>query len=173
MARFSQLAVVLVLGFAVVGLGVAQPGPGAKVDPYGPITDVRLGELLDGLGVEPAKEVGRSGNYVYDVEVATPEYDFPIRVCLSGSGRVVWLVVGLAELPEEIPPDRLRAVLEAVHVGTGKVQFRLAGDHFAAYLPLDNVAMSPVRLRRGLDDLVNVLLETRHLWDPAKWEKRA
>lgn len=179
MTQFVKLAVALAL-IAVAGTAaVAQPPagktetPAAKADPNGPITDVRLGEMLEGLGLTVKKGTYKSGAAYYDTTVTTKDYDFNVRVGLSPNGRCIWLMAYLEDLPANAPPARLRAILEAINAKTGKMQFRLSGDQLKADQPLDNFAVTAQRLRKELDDFANSLQETDGAWSTKKWNATA
>jgi hypothetical protein len=175
MTQFVKLAVALAL-IAVAGTAAlaAQPEtPAAKADPTAAISDVRLGEMLEGLGVTLKKGTYKSGAAYYDTTVSTKDYDFNVRVGLSPNGRCIWLMAYLDDLPTNTPPERLRALLEAINSKTGKLQFRLVGDQLKADQPIDNFAVTPQRLRKELDDFANSLQETDAVWSTKKWNEKA
>src|SRR4051794_6042056 len=105
MTQFSKTVVALVLGLAAAGVAVAQPTPTtekepAKATPGGPISDVQLGEMLEGLGVEFTRGTYKSGALYFDTKVATKDYDFNVRVGLSPNKRTIWLMSYLDDVPE-------------------------------------------------------------------------
>lgn len=169
MNEFGKLAFALVVALSLVSLGHAQP-PVAKSDPAGAITDVRLGELLDGMGLDPKQGTYDSGAHYFDVKVSSADYDFNIRVGLSPNKRVVWLMANLGNLPTDAAPERLRALLEAINAKTGKLQFRLSGSQLKADQPMDNAGVTASRLRKEIDDFATTLQDTQKIWDATKWE---
>ena len=130
-----------------------------------PVTDTKLGDLLDGLGVNYKKEVTKTGEKFYDVTLTTNDYTFTFRLGLSPSKKYVWMSAYLDDLPEDVDPLRLRAMLEAVNTKTGKLQFRLLKNQIRADQPIDNVELTPNRLRQELDDFVNTLQNLHMLLD--------
>ncbi len=180
MMKLAKVAVVLALvvfGGSVVQAdpvpATATETPAGKADPCAPITDVRLGELLDGLGLAPRKGTYNSGALYYDVTVTSKDYDFNIRVGLSPNKRSVWLMSYLSDIPANAPAERFRGLLEAVNSKTGKMQFRLVGSQLKADQPMDNVAVTSVRLRKELNDMAESLQDTHALWDVSKWTDKA
>jgi hypothetical protein len=183
MTQFTKLALALILVAIVGGTSpanaqpatqpVEQPTPPAPtVDPCGPITDVRLGEMLDRMGLEVKRGTYTSGARYFDLPVATADYDFTIRISLSPNKRVIWLMTYLGDLPPDVPAERLRALLEAINSKTGKLQFRLVGNQLKVDQPLDNFAVTPARLRREIDDLKLTVQATCKVWDAKKWETK-
>lgn len=175
MSHFMKITVAaLILAFATLSLGYTQPAPiPPKADPAAPIDDNRLGEMLEGLGLEITRGSYESGAAYFDAKLTTQDYTFPVRISLSSNKRVIWLSVNLREIPSDTPAERLRGLLEAINTKTGKMQFRLVGNELKANQPLDNAAVTPVRLRREVNELTTTLQDTFRIWDSTKWESAA
>lgn len=170
MTNFA-MTVTTLLALTLTGLTQADtppatPTPAKATD--GAITDAQLGEMLTNLGMEPKPGTYKSGAQYYDVKVVTKDYDLNVRLGLSPNKRSIWLMAYLGDLPANVPVERLKGLLEAINSKTGKMQFRLTGNQLKADQPLDNVGVTPARLRRELDDFGAALQETGHLWDNTK-----
>jgi hypothetical protein len=178
MKTIGTVVLALALGFG--GVVMADPMPEkdkekeapAKVTPGGAITEVQLGEMLEGLGLDIKKGTYKSGALYFDVKLPTGTYDFEVRIALSPNKRTIWLMSYLEDMPANVPAERLKALLEAINSKTGKMQFRLVGDQLKADQPLDNVGVTPARLRRELDDFSATLQSTDALWNVKKWENK-
>lgn len=172
MTHFIKLAMAaLILAVGLVNFGYAEPIPSPpKPDAAAPVDEVRLGDMLEGMGLEITRGTYTSGATYFETKMATTEYTYPVRIGFSPNKRVIWLSVSLGDLPSNTPAERLRALLEAVNSKTGKLQFRLVGDQVKADQPIDNFAVTPIRLRRELTDLTNALQTTFKVWDAKKWE---
>jgi hypothetical protein len=175
MTTLSKLLAALTLTLGTTGLVLADPMPvketpaPAKMTAGEPITDAQLGQMLEGLGLEVKKGTYKSGGLYFDVKVPTKDYEFEVRVALSPNKRCIWLMSYLDDMPTNAEAARLRALLEAINSKTGKLQFRLVGDQLKADQPLDNTAVTAVRLRRELDDFGASLQDTDTLWNVKKW----
>ena len=58
-----------------------------------------------------------------------------------------------------------KAILQAINSQTGKAQLQLSGKILVAKYPLDNVALSPTRVRFALDDFLSGVEASRKAWD--------
>jgi hypothetical protein len=172
----NKLMVALVLALGSTGLVMADPTPEKETPAPAktgmePITDVQLGQMLEGLGLEVKKGTYKSGALYFDVKATSQDYTFDVRVALSPNKRSIWLMSYLDDVPATVEASRLRALLEAINSKTGKMQFRLVGEQLKADQPLDNVGVTPARLRRELDDFAASLQDTDTLWNVKKWKK--
>jgi hypothetical protein len=179
MTYFSKMVYASVLMLGLSGLGQADqksppaPTPAAEtaLAADGSITDEQLGKMLVGLGYEAKLGTYSSGARYYDIKVPTKDFDFSIRLALSPNKRCIWLMAYLSEVPANVTVEQLQALLRAVNTKTGKMQFRMTGMQLKADQPLDNVAVSPSRLKREIDDFAAALADTADLWQfkaPAK-----
>jgi hypothetical protein len=167
------LVTTLVLGLGYASLALADvpyPDNQPARDASDTLTDVKLGEMLDAMGMDPQKGTYKSGANYFDVKLNTRDYELNVRLGLSPNKRCIWLMSNLGKLPADVPAERLKALLQAVNSKTGKMQFRLVGDLLKADQPLDNVKVTASRLRRELDDFADTLQKTGPLWDASKWE---
>jgi hypothetical protein len=164
------LAAVLTLGLTGVVRADQKPADAPKpaAEPTktadGTLTDVQLGQMLEAMGfvVKPGKY--SSGAGYFDIVVTGKGFDFNIRIALSPNSRAIWLMSYVGDVPADATAEQLRAVLRVVNSKTGKMQFRMTGTQLKADQPLDNVAVTPVRLRREIDDFVAALGDTADVW---------
>jgi hypothetical protein len=170
MTYCTSLVFAAVLTLGLCGLAGANENPAPKPvaenpnQASGTITDEQLGQMLVGMGFEPKQGTYSSGARYYDITVPSKEYTFSIRLGLSPNKRSIWLMTYLNDVPANVTVEQLQAVLQAVNSKTGKMQFRMAGMQLKADQPLDNVAVTPARLKREIDDFVATLADTADVW---------
>lgn len=125
----------------------------------------QMGQMLHNLGYESTRGTYTNGAIYFDIQVPRAEYTAPVRVSLSPNGRVFWLTVSLTPCPDDVSAERLTAVLQAINAQTGKAQMVLTNKHLVAKYPLDNVALSPARVRFAIDDFMSGVESSRKAWD--------
>jgi hypothetical protein len=130
----------------------------------GTLTEEQLGQMLAGMGFETKPGTYSSGARYYDISASSKEHTFSIRVALSPNKRSIWLMSYLNDVPANVTVAQLQAVLWAVNSKTGKMQFRMIKSQLKADQPLDNVAVTPARLKREIDDFVLSLEDTADVW---------
>jgi hypothetical protein len=176
----SNLVLATVLALGLTGLVAADPMPTAPTNPApetakttnGALSDEQLGQMLETMGYEVKPGTYQSGARYFDVKLSGSKFEYHVRFSLSPNKRAVWLMVTIAEIPADVTAGQLRTVLEAINVKTGKMQFRVVGKMLNADLPLDNVAVTPVRLRYEITDLVATLDATADVWGFKKPETK-
>lgn len=165
MTHCNKLVLAAALALGLAGFAHADQKPADAAKPAsGTITDVQLGQMLEGMGFEAKPGTYKSGARYFDVTIPVKGFDFTIRLGLSPNARAVWLMSFLGEVPADATTEQLRAVLQAINSKTGKMQFRMTGTQLKADQPLDNVAVTPARLRREIDDFTAALVDTADVW---------
>jgi hypothetical protein len=167
----SKLVLAAVLTIGLNGLVAADPMPTvpskqapepAKVT-LSAITDEHLGQMLEGMGYEVKPGTYQGGGRYFDIQLSS-KFEYYVRFSLSPNKRVVWLAVTLGDMPADVTAAQLQGLLQVVNTKTGKMQLHLAGKTVKAEQPLDNIGVTPVRLRREIEDLVASLDGTADVW---------
>jgi hypothetical protein len=166
MTYCSKLVYAAVLTLGLCGLVAADGKPAAEnpTPANGTVTDEQLGQMLAGMGYEAKPGTYSGGERYFDISVPSKDFTFNIRLGLSPNKRCIWLMVYLGDVPANVTAEQLQAVLRAVNSRTGKMQFRMTGSQLKADQPLDNVAVTPARLKREIDDFVASLTDTADVW---------
>jgi hypothetical protein len=164
------LATALILGLNDLAAAEPMPTEPTKQAPepaktnLSAITDVQLGQMLEAMGYDVKPGTYKSGARYFDVQLPGSKFEYSVRFTLSTNKRVVWLLVSLSDIPADVTAAQLQAVLEVVNAKTGKMQLRLLGKLLKGEQPLDNVGVTPLRLRREIEDMVASLDEIADVW---------
>lgn len=140
-------------------LALAEPKKGVTLD------NESLTTMLDNMGLNP-----KEGNKYVDVMIRESDLDYPVRLSLSPNGRVLWIQVNVAELPEQPPVEPLLNLLRKNANLTGKAQFCIRGKFLLLSQPVDNHDLTPAMLKKELQDICSVAKALERDLNTKEWK---
>lgn len=110
------------------------------------------------------------GRSTFRMKLTRGVWKFPVAVALSPNKEWVWLSVNLDDLPEagKARIDILEKLLQN-NADILPMCFNAAGRRLYLDMPIPVESVKPARLRRDLDDLLDTVVTTEPLWNPAKF----
>lgn len=122
-----------------------------------------LKTMVEAMGYETNVLSSSDQALKFEIKVVTEDFDVPIGVEISGSGRYVWLTALLATDP--ISDEQAKAFLgvtadlQPTHFWTTTRGSTMAG------IALENRGLKPVDLKFGFDKLSSDVVDTADIWD--------
>jgi hypothetical protein len=131
-----------------------------------PLTTESLGPMLHSMGyVHRPNEIG------FVISIVRAEWETIIQLGVNPDGKRVWLFANLCHIPDlqQVKAPILRRVLQETWA-CAPVHFAVhsMNDHSNLYLQraLDNRGITPVRLRKAIEEFDDVIRRTVPIWDP-------
>src|SRR5579871_4846829 len=153
------------------------PPPGgvteSKTVAAAPLTDETLLQMLRGLGFEPENvSAPDSRHKIYRIKLNRDGWNFVLDVQISPDQTVLWVQAYLGQIPatEQIQSEVLVTVLKLNAGGMGKTKFVITTKgELCLWKPVDNVAITPARLRGEMENLAATIKETAPHWKTGRW----
>jgi hypothetical protein len=170
MTRMLLAGTVLVLGMTAL----VQADEPAKTEDKKPaavlMTDARLKEMLDNLGMEFTESKSTTGKAMQRMVMKRTGWTFVVYASVSPNTRYIWLSAPLCPLPST---DKARAdILEKIlqkNNDIGPIAFVCKGRQLYLDMPVPTENLKPVQFRKDLDLLIDTIRDTVTLWDPSKY----
>lgn len=159
---------------ALAGVSRADPPEKPQAAPArGKLTNEELGEMLRNFGYETSTSKSMDGKLTYyRVDIDHGDFRYIVyATVLEAQNKVRFqLPLGTVAEPEKVPAEQLWKLLEenakimpmSFYYLSGSKQFQLNCD-------VENRELTPVRLRKELDETLKVAKRTYALWDTNKW----
>lgn len=126
--------------------------------------------MLENMGLQVRKDVYEGGYHTY-VKTKAGGLDLEFRVVLSPNGKKIWFEQYLAKFSPEnksrIPWQKMVG-MQATKVPAMFNYVDETGDLYLEYT-ISNVNIKPVTLREAMEEFGQSVVDTRELWDVAKW----
>ncbi|ODR98692.1 hypothetical protein AUC68_09910 [Methyloceanibacter methanicus] len=162
----AALAAVSILVLALLTAPRTVSAEPVEIDNAGLVT------MLQNLGYEPVEQKYPNGDPYQRIKGSAPDLNWTADLAVNPNSKLVWLEMDFWGLNEnqKFPYDVLLEALER-NFNLGTVRFiylkRLRKLRLAGSLP--NRDVTPVQIRKLIDEAVNEARQTQHLWNPNKW----
>lgn len=167
--------VALAIGSATVHADTPVLAPRPLIQALEPaaLTDSSLQDLLTQIGYNPAAERQTDGSIVHAVAFQRQGVDIRAKVFLSKNGKRIFFACPLSRPIDPSNPAAAAGMLALLEKNASILPFCFAYNPQDKYmwliLPMDNVSVTPQRLRDAIDSLADELSDTLPLWDTTRW----
>ena len=164
----SRITSTFVSVLVVIVVAAQQPVRAEKTV----LSHASMKTMLENMGFEPTEKTFSNGENYYEIRIQRGAWNYSLDVN-ANSPKMVYVSMSFGLYTgkiEDFPKDKLVALLaENQNTMYSHFLYLKETNKFRLLSRLLNGSITPVILRRALNEMVNVADRTEHLWNPKKW----